>query len=132
MEPLSVLCPAVDCNTTGSKQNNSIYLDHNCFEMSEPIDSTPKKENKLASQSKQDMIFFALNYFVPFYGLRMALEDYLATDRMPLTDIFLLGLLGAIITVPATLATRHKKLQVKIFASGVLLLVMILINLYLV
>lgn len=31
--------------------------------MTEPIDSTPKKENKVASQSKQDMIFFALNYF---------------------------------------------------------------------
>ena len=96
----------------------------------EPIDSTPKKENKLASQSKQDMIFFALNYFIPFYGLRMVLEKYLAADRMPLGYIFLLGFICAIITVLVTRATRHKKLQVKIFASVALFLVVILVNLY--
>jgi hypothetical protein len=100
--------------------------------MTEPIDNPPRKENKLASQSKQDMIFFALNYFIPFSGLRIALEDYLATDRMPLTYIFLLGLIAAIITVVATLSTRFKKLQVKILASTILLVIMIFVNLYLV
>lgn len=78
------------------------------------------------------MIFFALNYFIPFSGLRIALEDYLATDRMPLTYIFLLGLIAAIITVVATLSTRFKKLQVKILASTILLVIMIFLNLYLV
>jgi hypothetical protein len=100
--------------------------------MTEPIDSTPKKENRLATQSKQDMIFFALNYFIPFYGLQTALEDYLATDRMPLTYIFLLGLVSAIITVLVTRTTRHQKLQVKILASVILLAVVILVNLYLI
>lgn len=100
--------------------------------MTEPIDNPPKKENKLASQSKQDMVFFALNYFIPFSGLRIALEDYLDTDRVPLTYIFLLGLVAAIITAVATLNTRSKKLQVKILVSTVLLVIMILVNLYLV
>lgn len=98
--------------------------------MTGPIDSTPKKENKVASQSKQDMIFFALNYFVPFYGLRMVLEDYLTTDRMPLSYIFLLGLVSAIITVLVTRTTRQRKLHVKILASSILLFVIILINLF--
>jgi hypothetical protein len=98
--------------------------------MTEPIDSTPKKENKVASQSKQDMIFFALNYFVPFYGLRMVLEDYLATDRIPLSYIFLLGFVCAIITVLVTRTTRSKKIHAKILASSILLFVIVLINLF--
>jgi hypothetical protein len=100
--------------------------------VAEPIDSLPKKENKLASQSKQDMIFFALNYFIPFYGLQIALEDYLASDRMPLSYIFALGLVCAIITVAATRITRNKKLQVKIAVPVALLLIMLIINQYLV
>lgn len=98
--------------------------------MTEPIDSAPKKENKLASQSRQDMIFFALNYFIPFYGLRLALEDYLALDRMPLSYVFLLGLIAAIVTVVLTRFTRSKKLQVKILVPAALLLVVVIINLY--
>jgi hypothetical protein len=99
--------------------------------MTEPIDNPPKKENKLASQSKQDTIFFALNYFIPFYGLRIALEDFLATDDIHLGYIFLLGLVSAIITALTTLNTRPKKLQVKILVSAILLVGVILINLLL-
>ena len=99
--------------------------------MTEPIDNPPKKENKLASQSKQDTIFFALNYFIPFYGLRIALEKYLATDRMPLGYILLLGLVSGIITGVATFNTRGKKLQVKIVTCAAILIVVILINLWL-
>ncbi len=100
--------------------------------MTEPLDNPPKKENKVASQSKQDTIFFALNYFIPFYGLRIALEDYLASDRIPLSYILLMGLVSGIITGVVTLNTRGKKLQVKIFASATLLVVVMLVNLYLV
>lgn len=70
----------------------------------------------------------ALNFFILFNGLVIALKNYLTEDRLPLTHYFLLGLISATIGGGLTFILKGKGLNIKIVATTLLLLLVIVLN----
>ena len=75
-----------------------------------------------------DIALLATYFFIPFYGLRIALENYLMEDDLGIEYTMLLGLVSAIsVTIYLTIL-RTKSLKTKVIGLGTTLLLVIIVN----
>jgi hypothetical protein len=71
----------------------------------------------------------AMYFFVPFYGLRIAAENYLMEDDLGMAYSMLFGLTGGIaVTIYLTILAK-KTLKTKVIGLGVILLLVTGVNL---
>jgi len=68
-------------------------------------------------------------FFILFHGIRLALEDYLLEESLPITLTMLLGLFSAIITALVVFILNGKKLMIKGFGAVILLALVTIANL---
>ena len=75
-----------------------------------------------------DIALLAIYFFIPFYGLRIALENYLMEDDLGVDYTMLLGLVSAISVTVYLTVLRTKTLKTKIIGLGIILLLVIIVN----
>lgn len=71
----------------------------------------------------------AAYFFILFFGLRSALENYLLEDTLPIALTMLLGFFAAIITTVMVFIIMGKGLKAKAVGAVVLLILMVITNL---
>ncbi len=76
-----------------------------------------------------DIVLMATYFFVPFYGLRIALENYFFVDDLDMSYVMLLGFMSGIITTIYFITLRPKTMKVKIIGLGLIFFLVIVINL---
>ena len=68
-------------------------------------------------------------FFILFYGLRLAIENHLLEDSLPITLTMLIGFISGIITASIVFIVKDKALKIKAIWAVVLLIVMVITNL---
>jgi hypothetical protein len=76
-----------------------------------------------------DIVLMATYFFVPFYGLHIAAENYLMDDELGMGYSMLFGLIGGIVVTIYLTILRTKTLKTRLVGLGVLLLVVTAVNL---
>lgn len=76
-----------------------------------------------------DIALMATYFFVPFYGLRIALENYLFVDDLVMSYVMLLGLVSGIMLTIYVTVLRPKTMKTKFIGLGLILLLVTVINL---
>ena len=71
----------------------------------------------------------ATYFFVPFYGLRIAAENYLMDDDLGMGYSMLFGLIGGIVVTIYLTTLRTKTLRIKLVGLGTVLLIVTVVNL---
>ncbi|MFM8914516.1 MAG: hypothetical protein ACKOE6_16595 [Flammeovirgaceae bacterium] len=74
-----------------------------------------------------NIVLLSAYFFVPFYGLRIALERYLGNDRLDIAYIGLLGLFSGLIVSISIIALKTTK--TKIVGLVILLFLVVAISL---
>ncbi|NEM98795.1 hypothetical protein [Pontibacter burrus] len=88
------------------------------------------KAKEKSEQSKTWENAIVVTYFIVlYYGLRLALENFLFEDTLPLALTMLLGFISAILTTLVALIVKGKELKVKAIGVVVLLILMVITNL---
>ena len=85
-------------------------------------------DKKAEKKNHWHTMIMALNFFIPFHGLKIMLESYLQEDRLPLTYFFILGLVSALLAGIIVFVTRGKTIKIKITSTALLLLIVIVLN----
>jgi multidrug transporter EmrE-like cation transporter len=81
------------------------------------------------SKDTWDIVLMATYFFVPFYGLRIAAENYLMDDDLGMGYSMLFGLIGGIVVTIYLATLRTKTLKIKLVGLGVVLLIVTVVNL---
>jgi hypothetical protein len=68
-------------------------------------------------------------FFVPFYGLRIAAENYLMEDELEIGYLMLFGLIGGIAVTIYLTILKNRTLKVKLIGLAYILLVLTAVNL---
>lgn len=89
---------------------------------------TETKDNRVETKKQWQMVIQALNFFIPFYSLKIMLENYLMEDRLPLTYFFIIALISAAIAGALSFLVKERGLKIKAFATAMLLMIMIVLN----
>ena len=76
-----------------------------------------------------EIVMMATYFFIPFYGLRIALEKYLMQDDPGMGYMILLGVVSGIIETIYLAVLKPKSTKVKIIGIGILLVLVTIINL---
>jgi hypothetical protein len=84
-----------------------------------------EKQNK----DTWDIVLMATYFFVPFYGLRIAAENYLMDDDLGMGYSMLFGLIGGIVVTIYLTTLRTKTLRIKLVGLGTVLLIVTVVNL---
>jgi multidrug transporter EmrE-like cation transporter len=84
-----------------------------------------EKQNK----DTWDIVLMATYFFVPFYGLRIAAENYLMEDDLGVGYSMLFGLIGGIAVTIYLTTLRTKTLKIKLIGLGIILSLVITVNL---
>jgi hypothetical protein len=71
----------------------------------------------------------ATYFFIPFYGLRIAAENYLMEDDLGMGYSMLFGLIGGIVITIYLTILQTKTLKAKLVGLGVVLLAVTAVNL---
>lgn len=83
-----------------------------------------EKQNK----DTWNIVLMATYFFVPFYGLRIAAENYLMEDDLGMGYSMLFGLTGGIaVTIYLTVLAK-KSIKIRLIGLGVILLLVTLVN----
>ena len=84
-----------------------------------------EKQNK----DTWNIVLMATYFFVPFYGLRIAAENYLMEGDLGMGYSLLLALIGGIaVTIYLTILLK-KSLKIKLVGLGIILLLVTAVNL---
>ena len=84
-----------------------------------------EKQNK----DTWNIVLMATYFFVPFYGLRIAAENYLMEDDLGIGYSMLFALIGGIaVTIYLTILLK-KSLKIKLVGLGIILLLVTAVNL---
>jgi hypothetical protein len=83
-----------------------------------------EKQNK----DTWDIVLMATYFFVPFYGLRIAAENYLMDDDLGMGYSMLFGLIGGIVVTIYLTTLRTKTLRIKLVGLGIVLLIVTAVN----
>jgi hypothetical protein len=75
-----------------------------------------------------EYVIMALNFVVPFRGIIFLIENYLREERISITYFFLAGLIGGLIATGVHFITKNKTLKVKIFATALICLIIVALN----
>ena len=86
-------------------------------------------DNKDQKPDTWDIVLMAAFCFIPFYGLRLAVENYLMEDDLGIEYIILLGLISAIALTIYLTILRTKTLKTKTIGLGTILLIVVVVNL---
>ncbi len=86
-------------------------------------------EMKTQKSDTIDIVLFATYFFIPFYGLRIALENYLMEDDLDIGYLLMIGLVSGITSTIYMTVLKSKKTKAKIFGLGILLIFVITVNL---
>lgn len=84
-----------------------------------------EKQNK----DTWNIVLMATYFFVPFYGLRIAAENYLMEDDLGIGYTMLFGLIGGIAVTIYLTALQTKTLKIKLIGVGVISLLVTVVNL---
>ncbi len=87
---------------------------------------TDKKERKAETW---DIVLMATYFFIPFYGLRIAMENYLIVDDLEMSYVLLLGLVSGIIVTIYVTILKPKSINIKLIGLGIILVLVTVINL---
>lgn len=85
--------------------------------------------NEEQKQNTIGIVILAFYFFIPFYGLRIALENYLKVERLEVGYVGLFGLISGLIV--ALNLSVLKTVKVRIIGLVIILFVVIIINLLL-
>lgn len=77
---------------------------------------------------KQHALWFAIFFFIPFFGLRMALVNFLGEDEVGVVYIMLIGMMGGVSASIYEVTLRRKRIQAKVWGAVFLLILMSIIN----
>lgn len=104
---------------------------HRCCVQGVWINST--QDNKMTDKEKQNqdtwnVVLMATYFFVPFYGLRIAAENYLMEDDLGLGYSMLFGLIGGIAVTIYLTILRTRTIKVKLIGLGIILLLVTAVN----
>jgi hypothetical protein len=80
-------------------------------------------------EKKWEMALMGVYFFIPFYSFRLALENYLFEDRLPMALSLLIGFSSGIIAFVMSYALKDKSLKVKVLWAVALLVAIVLLNL---
>lgn len=86
---------------------------------------TDTKDKKLETL---DIILMATNFFIPFYGLRIAAENYLFVDDLDVTFGMVIALVSSIPVTIYLTTLKSRTTKIKIIGLGILLLVVAIVN----
>ncbi len=87
-------------------------------------------DKQIQSNHTWNIVLMATYFFVPFYGLRIALENYLMEDDLGIAYVMLLGLVGAIIVTIYLTTLQNKPRKIKLVGLGIIILLVTAINLF--
>lgn len=76
-------------------------------------------------------IFFLVNFFIFFYGLRIALEEYLLVDETAIVYAMAIAFLSGVIAYVSSYLLKDKKMRYQVVSVIISLTLVILLNLYL-
>ncbi|RAW00754.1 hypothetical protein [Pseudochryseolinea flava] len=80
------------------------------------------------NQDTWNIVLMATYFFVPFYGLRIAAENYLMEEDLGMGYSMLFGLIGGIaVTIYLTVLAK-KSMKIRLIGLGVILLLVTLVN----
>jgi hypothetical protein len=85
--------------------------------------------NEEQKQNTIGIVILTFYFFIPFYGLRIVLENYLKVERLEVGYVGLLGLISGLIV--ALNLSVLKTVKVRIIGLVIILFVVIIINLLL-
>ena len=80
------------------------------------------------SKDTLNIVLMATYFFVPFYGLRIAAENFLMEDDLGIGYTMLFGLVGGIAVSIYLTTLQAKTLKVKLIGLGIILLLMTGVN----
>jgi hypothetical protein len=83
-----------------------------------------EKQNK----DTWNIVLMATYFFVPFYGLRIATENYLMEDDLGIGYSMLFGLVGGIAVTIYLTTLQAKTLKIKLIGLAVILLLGTAVN----
>jgi len=84
--------------------------------------------DKQKSQDTWNITLMALYFFVPFYGLRVAAENYLVDDDLGIGYTVLFGLVGGIAVSIYLTTLQSRTLKVKLIGLGIVSLLVVGVN----
>jgi hypothetical protein len=76
-----------------------------------------------------NIALMATYFFVPFYGLRIAAENYLMEDDLGIGYTMMFGLVGGIAVTIYLTTLQARPLKIKLIGLGVVLLLVTIVNL---
>lgn len=86
-------------------------------------------EKKAQNVDTWEIVLMASYFFVPFYGLRIAAENYLMEDELEIGYLMLFGLIGGIAVTIYLTILKNRTLKVKLIGLASILLVLTAVNL---
>lgn len=86
-------------------------------------------KEKKAEVNNLEYALIGAYFFIPFYGLRLPLEEHLMVESLPITYSMLLGFISGIISGLMIFILKDKKVKAKFIGVTVLLILIIIINL---
>jgi hypothetical protein len=89
------------------------------------IKMTDTKDKK---QETLDIVLMATYFFIPFYGLRIAAENYLFVDDLDVTYGMVIALVSSIPVTIYLTTLKSRTTKIKIIGLGILLLVVTIVN----
>jgi len=75
-----------------------------------------------------DIVFMAIYFFIPFYGLRIAAENYLFVDDLDVTYQMVIALISGIAVTIYITTLRSRTTKIKFIGLGILLCIVTMIN----
>ncbi|HYF68939.1 MAG TPA: hypothetical protein VD884_12435 [Ohtaekwangia sp.] len=79
-------------------------------------------------QETLDIVLMATYFFIPFYGLRIAAENYLFVDDLGVTYGVVVALVSSIPVTIYLTALKSRKTKIKIIGLGILFVIVTIIN----
>jgi hypothetical protein len=76
-----------------------------------------------------NVVLMATYFFVPFYGFRIAAENYLMEDDLGIGYTMLFGLIGGTAVTIYLTTLQTKALKIKLIGLGIILLLVTAVNL---
>jgi len=86
-------------------------------------------DNKEQQTNNLDIVLMAMYFFIPFYGLRIALETYLKEDDLDMSYVVLLGLVSGIVVSIYLTVLKTRTMKIRIICLVIVLTFVTLINL---
>ena len=80
------------------------------------------------SEDTWNIVLMAIFFFVPYYGLRIAAENYLMEDDLGIGYSMLFGLISGISAVIYLTILRKKTFKAKLVGLGIVLLAVTAVN----